>query len=224
MSKSLVDKIIRSKRRTLALQVTSEGQVIVRAPKGIPKKIIDEFISRHTEWIIKKLDRARFLAKTNPPRTFTAGETFYYLGRSYKLFIIDQASPAFYFDNGFYLAKSSSENARRHFINWYAQRALEIIGNRAGYYGAITGLVYNRLSITSARSRWGSCGANNNIRFSWRLVMAPLDVIDYVVVHELVHIQVKNHSKEFWDRLEKIYPIYRQCRLWLKENGRYLEI
>jgi predicted metal-dependent hydrolase len=208
----------------LALQVTLDGQVIVRAPKGVSKKVIDDFISGHVEWIIKKRDRARALQKANPPKTFTDGETYYYLGRIYKLFMVNQATPGLYFDNGFYLAKSSGENARSLLIKWYTQQAKKIISERAEYYKTITGLAFNRISITNAESRWGSCGANNNIRFSWRLVMAPFDVIDYVVVHELVHIQVKNHSKEFWGKLEKIYPIYRKSRLWLKENGRYLEI
>lgn len=219
-----VDKIIRSKRQTLALQVTLEGQVIVRAPRAISQKAINDFINGHVDWIKKKLSRADSISKTNQPKLFKEGEKFYYLGKRYELVLVEQTVPSLYFDNGFYLAKSSRENGRYHFIGWYTRQAMEIIGERARYYESKTGLAFNRLSITSAKTRWGSCGANNNIRFSWRLVMAPLEIIDYVVVHELVHIRVKNHSKDFWDKVGTIYPSYRQCRLWLKENGGNLEI
>jgi hypothetical protein len=219
-----IDKIIKSNRRTLAIQITPHGKVIVRAPKAVSSKVIDDFISRHADWITKKLDKVRLSLKANPPRTFADGEAFYYLGEIYKLTIVDRTDPSISFDNGFYLAKTSTEHARELFINWYARQAVKIIGDKARYYESITGLKFNRLSITGARSRWGSCGANNNIRFSWRLVMAPPDVIDYVVVHELVHIQIKNHSLEFWDKVAAIFPAYQRCRQWLKENGRYLEI
>lgn len=224
MAASLVDKIIRTKRRTLALQVTREGQVIVRAPRTVSQKVISDFVLKHSDWIIKKRDGALLLLKSNLSRRFADGETFYFLGKAYGLTLIEGKSTEIHFDGGFYLTKSLQKQARSRFIDWYSRKALEIIGERARHYASITGLNYNRLRITGANSRWGSCGANNNIRFSWRLVMAPLEIIDYVVVHELVHIRIKNHSKEFWDTVGTTYPAYRQCRIWLKENGRKLEI
>ena len=79
-----------------------------------------------------------------------------------------------------------------------------------------------RIRITGARTRWGSC-AGERLNFTYRLAMAPLEVIDYVIVHELVHIEVKNHSKTFWKRVEKIMPGYKRRRRWLKENGYSLD-
>ncbi|MCS7122892.1 MAG: M48 family metallopeptidase, partial [Candidatus Micrarchaeota archaeon] len=83
---------------------------------------------------------------------------------------------------------------------------------------------YNRVRITNARRRWGSCSSSNNLNFSWRLIMAPLEVIDYVVVHELVHTRIKNHSKAFWRMVEAVMPDYDRQRRWLRENGHMLKI
>lgn len=208
----------------MSLQVTPDGQVIVRAPKSASKKTINDFILKYSDWITKKRERAHLLQKTYPPKNYNDGEIFYFLGESYKLTLTDWPSSPFIFDNGFFLEKSYRKSARPLFIKWYRQKALEIIRERGGYYTMITRLEYNSLSITNAQSRWGSCSAKNNIRFSWRLVMAPLEIIDYVVVHELVHTRIKNHSKVFWEEVGKICPSYKQCRNWLKENGRKLEI
>jgi predicted metal-dependent hydrolase len=223
MTDYVIDKIIRSKRKTLALQVTHDGMVIVRAPKNAPQKAINGFIARYSKWVEKKRTLARELLKNNPPKTFIDGERFIYLGESYKLTLIDEPGVAIRFDAGFYLDSAQTKRARLLFIDWYINRAQKIIADRVCYYSALTGLAYNRLRITNAQSRWGSCSANNNIRFSWRLVMAPLNIIDYVVVHELAHIQIKNHSKTFWDKVENTLPDYRTRRQWLKDNGRLLD-
>jgi predicted metal-dependent hydrolase len=223
MTDYAVDKIIRSKRKTLALQVTHDGMVIVRAPKNAPQKAINSFIARYSKWVEKKKTQAHEFNKTNPPKTFVDGERFIYLGEFYKLSLVDNPNIAIRFDAGFYLDSAQTKKARSLFIDWYIRRAKPIITERVGYYTALTGLTHNRLRITNAKSRWGSCSANNNIRFSWRLVMAPMNVIDYVVVHELVHIQIKNHSKTFWDKVENTLPDYRQHRQWLKDNGRFLD-
>jgi hypothetical protein len=86
------------------------------------------------------------------------------------------------------------------------------------------GFQVQRLAITGARTRWGSCGIRGSLNFSWRLVMAPEPVIDYVIVHELAHLRVRNHSSQFWELLEKLMPEYRQPRLWLKQNGYRLDL
>jgi predicted metal-dependent hydrolase len=218
-----VDKIIRSKRKTLALQVTHDGIVIVRAPKNAPQKTINSFIARYSKWVEKKRALAREFLKINPPKMFIDGERFIFLGEFYKLTLIDDPSIAILFNGGFYLNAAQTQKARLLFIDWYICQAQKIIADRVGYYSALMELSPNRLRITNAKSRWGSCSANNNIRFSWRLIMAPMNVIDYVVVHELAHIQIKNHSNTFWHKVESILPDYKTRRQWLKDNGRLLD-
>jgi hypothetical protein len=86
------------------------------------------------------------------------------------------------------------------------------------------GFQFQRLAVNGARTRWGSCGIRGSLNFTWRLIMAPEPVIDYVIVHELAHLRVRNHSSQFWDLLEKLMPEYRQARAWLKQNGHLLEL
>jgi hypothetical protein len=95
---------------------------------------------------------------------------------------------------------------------------------RIRHYSGMIGLYPDRLRISNARFRWGSCSRDNSLSFSWRLAMAPSLIIDYVVVHELAHIKEKNHSRSFWALVETMMPDYRKHRHWLKENGHLLDI
>ena len=102
------------------------------------------------------------------------------------------------------------------------KKAQEVFSQRVAYYSSKANSPYKRIRISQARSRWGSCGAKGNLNFSWRLIMAPLEVIDYVVAHEVAHLKIKNHSKHFWLWVEQLFPDYRQQRKWLKTNGHLL--
>ena len=114
--------------------------------------------------------------------------------------------------------KNYLPSARFAFINWYKNAAREKIRQRLDWYSEASGLKYNRVNITSAMRRWGSCSGKAYLSFSWRLIMAPLKVIDYVVVHELAHIEVKNHSKNFWSKVRTIMPDYEHAKSWLRHN------
>ena len=105
------------------------------------------------------------------------------------------------------------------FSNWYKKHAKEIITNRVQWFSGGLGFKYKSITINSAATRWGSCGAKNTLNFSWRLVTAPITVIDCVVVHELVHTEIKNHSRKFYERLKSILPDYKEHEKWLKENS-----
>jgi predicted metal-dependent hydrolase len=110
------------------------------------------------------------------------------------------------------------------FREWYRQRARQIFPERVGFYARRLDLAWKGIRITSARTRYGSCSADNRLSFSFRLVMAPYDVIDYIVVHELAHIKIKNHSKRFWEYIGKVMPDYRQRKEWLAKKGYLLDI
>ena len=100
--------------------------------------------------------------------------------------------------------------------------AFAIVRQRVEHYAGIFNIKYGRVRITRARKRWGSCGKDGSLNFSITLAGAPPEVIDYVVVHELTHILVKDHSRKFWDKVRVFYPAYRECRKWLRENGHIL--
>jgi len=113
-------------------------------------------------------------------------------------------------------AKSEEE------IEKLREEASQKLCERVRYLASLMGLNHGRIKITNAKSRWGSCQRNGNLTFSWRLVMAPWPVIDYVVIHELTHLLEHNHSRRFWERVRRVYPEYKNCRKWLKDNGHLL--
>ena len=122
----------------------------------------------------------------------------------------------------FYLAREALPEARQVFEAWYRDQAQKVISQRVLWYAAYYGFEYKRVRITSARTRWGSCSSNGALNFPFRLVMAPMEVVDYVVVHELVHTQVQGHGKEFWAKVGEILPDYKEVKKWLKEEGEEL--
>jgi predicted metal-dependent hydrolase len=107
---------------------------------------------------------------------------------------------------------------------WYQKEALEIFFDRIRVYSEITGWKCNKLQLSNAKKQWGVCDNNNNIKLNWRLIMAPLTIIDYVVIHELAHTVEPNHSKRFWEKVAGIMPDYKIKRQWLKDNSKYLNI
>jgi predicted metal-dependent hydrolase len=217
------NQIIRSRRKTLALIVKPDGSLIVRAPLRTSQNTIREFIEKNTQWIQKK--QAEALAVTSPlPRQYLSGENFLYLGTDYPLEIVRDQRTALHLEECFKLAEAANGHAAEAFQLWYRQRAKELLPERVELFAEQNSFQYQRIKINSARTRWGSCSAGGSLNFSWRLMMAPLDVIDYVVVHELAHTVVHNHSRKFWKKVESILPDYKECRKWLKLHGPRLMI
>jgi predicted metal-dependent hydrolase len=114
--------------------------------------------------------------------------------------------------------------AREAFIDWYRQQARSVISERVQRYSSPSGIRYEKVKITNARKRWGSCSTKGNLCFSWRLAMAPLEVIDYVVVHELAHIEHRDHSRGFWEKVQTMLPDYKNRRKWLRDNDHTLTL
>jgi predicted metal-dependent hydrolase len=218
-----IDKLIRSRRKTVGLEVTSEAILIVRAPRNLSRKEISEIVYKESRWILKKQQFFRENHSKIREKDFVEGEEFLYLGRSYRLRIASNTGHAISVDDNFiYLSGDSIGNGREVIQNWYKGRAYEIVSQRAAYYSYVSGIKFNRINITNAKKRWGSCGPNGNLNIAWRLVMAPVTVIDYVIVHELSHIDIRNHSKEFWRRVGRIIPDYKSDEKWLRDNGHFL--
>jgi len=215
------EQIVRSRRRTLAIVITHDARVEVRSPLNMPVEFIEKFIERKSAWIDRKIAEVASRPR-RAMKEFVEGETFPYLGVSYPLMIRDSASEAFSFDNGFYLAVSAHNGAKQLFIDWYRSQAALMIKDRLDARALSNKISYDKFRITGARSKWGSCSGRGRLCFSWRLVMAPLNVIDYVVAHELAHIDRKDHSKQFWARVAELFPEYRESESWLKDNGHFL--
>lgn len=223
MTNIQIDKLTRSKRKTIALIIARDGSLNVRAPTRAPLHLIDQFIQQKADWITRTRARLKSAPQT-PTKLYQDGEKFLYLGSSFALKLVTQQRASLHLDAEFTLRHSAQNKAEAIFTRWYKDRAYEIISERVKQYAHQYGFTPKQVKINSAKTRWGSCSHAGSLNFTWRLVMAPLDVIDYVVIHELAHLRVKNHSPKFWKVVEEIYPDYKKYRKWLRENGEKLNL
>lgn len=216
-----IDKLVRSKRKTLALIVETDGTLTVRAPLRMKVDDIRRFIDIKADWIKQK--QAHF-KKVAAPRPYGDGETFLYLGKEVPLRLVPGERPALVMNRVFKLSRSAQPRAESVFETWYKKQARAVLTERIEFYARKYGFEVKKIRISSARTRWGSCSAQKTLSFTWRLVMAPPEVIDYVVVHELCHLRELNHSPSFWAQVEAILPGYKSQRKWLKQNGAKLHL
>lgn len=221
-------QIIRSRRRTMSLQVNLKSQIIMKVPLRIKEKEINSLITKHQKWILKQKNKL----KQYREKLFINGEDFLFLGKTYKLNLIYEENNKNYqtslnkinFDNNFFLNSHKSSNAKNLFIKWYKEQAKIIIEERVDFYSKKMNLKYNSIKINSAKTRWGSCSIRKTLNFSYRIIMAPIEVIDYVIVHELAHTKEMNHQKKFWNIVISIMPNYKIHKKWLKDNGHNLNL
>lgn len=223
MATSKSYKLLRSKRKTIALAVTADATLVVRAPMNTSLDYIERLISKKIDWIRKAISRVQ-----NRPRPvrhdYVDGESFLYLGKTYKLSMVKTPKQKLIFKGGFVLDIKQKKHARDLLIAWYKLEAKKKIIERVAWCARRSGLSYKTIKITTANRRWGSCSTTGNLNFSWRLILAPVSVIDYVVAHELAHLEHKNHSKVFWNSVKIMYPNYEKAKLWLRQNEGVLNI
>jgi predicted metal-dependent hydrolase len=221
-----VEKIIRSHRRTIALEITHDATLIVRAPLRTPLSRIEGLVAQKHDWIQKKMVEVKS-RPVLPERTFITGERFLFLGKEYQLEICgDRTSGAagIVLRDKLYVPRSLTRGIRDHLRCWYAQEAATYIHSRCNWFSLITGYQPVSVRISGARRRLGSCSTKGRVNFSWRLILAPAEVVDYVIVHELVHLIQPDHSKEFWNAVGRIIPDYKEHRLWLRQHAGTLTI
>ena len=217
-----IDRLVRSRRKTVAIILERDGRLTVRAPLRMPESSIRAIIDSHTDWILKSRARMSSLAPI-PPKSYMEGEKFLFLGKAYPLVIVAHQRSGLTFDGtAFRLAKSAVPKAEQVFLRWYKEQATLHIFTRVIAIAGKHGFHYKKIRISSARTRWGSCSSLGTLSFTYRLIMAPPEVLEYVILHELVHTQVRNHSRMFWTRLGKLMPDYKNHVSWLKKNGRLL--
>ena len=219
-----IDQIIRSNRRSISLEVHPDGRLIVRAPKSASDAQIRSLVARKADWVAKSRKKASHRYGDLKPKTFIPGETFWYLGEQYPLQLTNRQRPPLDLDSAFLLSRAAQDRAKEVFIAWYRKETRQITQNFIDSYARRNGFRVKGVRITSARTRWGSCSANQTLNFTYRLSMAPLEVIEYVVVHELAHLKERNHSQDFWRVVARLMPDYQTRRRWLKQNGYLLTL
>jgi hypothetical protein len=216
-------QLIRSARRSISIQVLADGSLVVRAPLRLPAGYLERLLSEKTAWIHQKQAEAgqRRLPGLGEPggkRRFEAGQTFPFLGQDYPLEIVERQAVPLRLEGGFRLQRAALDQATETFEAWYRAQARAWFTRRLGELAARHGFQYSRMRLSSARTRWGSCSSRGTISLNWRLVLAPPEIVDYVILHELAHLRTPNHSKDFWRLVESLCPEYQQHRKWLKAN------
>ena len=223
-----VEVIRTSRRRSASIYLDGEG-IKVRVPDGISDSYVRDLIARKSPWIKRKLREAE-LAAPPRPREFVSGETFSYLGKNYRLKVLNGDTSSVKLRGGYLKAIVSSslgtkeEQIRSLLVQWYQSHARERLEEKTRRYAKILQVEPGSVDVKDYKSRWGSCSAKGDISYNWRIVIAPHRIVDYVVVHELCHILEHNHSPNYWRHVERVVPDFKECRQWLKQNSKQLEI
>jgi hypothetical protein len=215
--------IIRSRRRTISLEITRDAGILIRAPVRVPKSYIRKFFTEKEDWVNRKI-REISSRPTRPEREFKNGEKFLVLGEYYELEILSGSSAGISLGEKLYVGELRTREIRDLLIEWYRKKAIEIFPARVAGYSAILDYTPKKIRISDARRRWASCSTSGTLSFCWRLVLAPPEVIDYVIVHELSHMRQPDHSPRFWEKVRAAMPDYERRKQWLRENERLLEI
>lgn len=214
-------KITRSNRRSIAIVILPNGTVEVRAPKYIPEFAIKAFVRSKSEWIEKR--REYVLKSRKEPKKFENGEKFAYFGKEYPL-LLGSYTQIEVKDDKLLFPLALARRGQETMEKWYIKQAKTEIKKLVDEYAIKMETSYNGISFSDTRSQWGRCTHDNRLQFNWRLVMTPLLVVRYVVIHELAHTVEKNHSAKFWSKVRSVNPSYKQQIKWLKENGHGLTV
>ena len=209
-------KIIKSKRRTLSLSINENAELIVRAPNQISNKRIEEFIIEKSKWINKNKN----LMQSRINEMNNSDSNYLFLGTIYPLIKVYENPNKIDFNGTEFITSIENQDKFKSSLkSWYKIKFKEIAIPRLNYFSDKYNLKINQVRFKNQKTLWGSCSSKNNINLNYLLVMAPMLVIDYVIIHELVHTVHKNHSENFWNAVEAIMPDYKKAKKWLNKNG-----
>lgn len=216
--------LIRSDRKTISIYVEPDGKIVVRAPIKTEITKIRNIVETKKNWIYESMSEFKILNKTKAQRIFVDGEGFLYLGKSYRLKIINESKKPLTFKGGYFILKEKyTLQARELFIKFYKKNGKDFISDRVAYFSKKIGVVPESINIRKLGNRWAS-RTKKGLNFHWKLLMAPISIIDYIIVHELAHFIIGNHSPEFWEIVESLIPDFVERKNWLRLNGASLDI
>ncbi|MXW54091.1 MAG: M48 family metallopeptidase [Gemmatimonadetes bacterium] len=214
-----------SKRKKLTITVERNRQIVISAPTSTSEEVIREFFESKRQWIYEKTNHLqKYEARPHPPgKEIVNGESALYLGYEYQIEIYTGDTTEIRLEQRFLVPSSLVGERRKVFHKWYVDRAKEYLIPKVKSFGSTLGVEFASAKIMDSRYRWGSCTVKNNINLNWRLIKAPMFVIDYVIVHELAHLMEANHTSRFWNIVRTHAPLMEKAQRWLKENGQILE-
>lgn len=217
------------KRKTFAIEIIPPNKIKVKSPRGISKSKIEELVHSKANWIIKKLEEFKDIEHMQIERRFVDGEIFMYLGKEYILKITQDKNlkkAEVSICNEFIHVKTPKieiEIIKKIMIEWYKIECDKKIRERIEVYGQKLGEMPRIIKVKEQKRRWGTCTSRRDVLFNWKCIMAPIDVIDYIVVHELCHLVHMNHSANFWSLVKSNFPHYEEKKQWLRKNGIRME-
>jgi predicted metal-dependent hydrolase len=217
-------------RQTTDIVIERDGVVRVRPPRCMTPEQVDATVFSKRMWIYRNLAEWQDLNATRVAREWVNGETFLYLGSGYRLSLVDSQDEALKLKDGRFQLRGSvmtqggREAAQRTFEQFYIDKGLPRIQQRVSHFAPRVGVAAGEVKVKDLGYRWASCQPSGELHFHWKCLMAPLTVIDYIVVHELCHLHHRDHSDAFWNEVDKVLPQYRERKEWLRQRGANLEI
>lgn len=217
----------RSDRKTASIYIERDGQVSVLVPKRLSKDRIEELLESKRNWIYRNQAEWHDLNTTRVQREYVNGEGFLYLGRTYRLKIVDQQEHPLLLKNGYFCLMSnngSAANADSAFKEFYRTKGKDRIPERVAFFERRMGVKAKTIKIMELKNRWASCTPKGNLNFHWKCMMAPPTVLDYIVVHELAHLIHANHTEAFWNEIDKVLPDYGDRKDWFRAHGAGMDL
>lgn len=221
----LIDyELVRTNRKSIAITIERDSKVLVNAPENLSDEEIEKYIYKKRLWIWEKLAIKKSINEEIVQKKFISGESFSYLGRRYRLQIVDGKEELKLKNGWFTLGITKQKKAKEIFKTWYSSHLKNKIDERLEFICNNMNIKKPEFRIMELGFRWGSCTKDSVLNFNWKIAMAPLGVIDYVLVHEIVHLKEHTHNERFWKEVSKIMPNYLEKKEWLKENGYLLDL
>lgn len=209
------------KRKTVGITIDRGGDLILSVPAEMPLGHIEQAVEEKRFWIYTKLAEKELLFQPSPPKEYISGESFHYLGRSYRLLVVEAFSgPALTLSQGYFRLRQDEQfDAQQHFMRWYIKHGQPWIERRVALLADRIGVKPGKIQVRDLGFRWGSCGQGGNLNFHWRTVALPPSIIEYIIAHEMVHILEPHHTEVFWQRLERVIPDLPARKRWLAQNN-----
>ena len=213
------------RRKSVQITVDRSGELILSAPDGCPSPTMAAFVREKRFWIYTKLAEKEALRAETTPKRYVSGEGFPYLGRSHRLLLVKVQDVPVKLEHGrFKITSDAAEAGREHMVRWYTERANNWLSKRVERYRQRIGVKPVALTVQDLGFRWGSCGKGGRLYFHWRTILLPPRIVEYVVVHELMHLIEPHHTPAFWTRIERALPDFAIRKQWLAENAARLDL
>ncbi len=225
--KDIEYSLVRSRRKTASIYIERDGQVSILVPDKLTDRQVEALVESKRKCIYKSLAEWQDLNARRVHRDYVNGEGFLYLGRSYRLKLVSDLAEPLMLKDGYFCLRTSNgslPDADAAFKAFYRAKGVVRIPPRVAFYQAKMDVEPKAVRVIELKHRWASCSPGGNLNFHWKCMMAPLTILDYIVVHELAHLVYPNHTKAFWNEVDKVMPVFQERKEWLRVNGAGMDL